>query len=49
MGLIAKWNTDTLLSMKLYVNVIVDKMKFRGYNVIVTRFNNIGWCFWEYR
>ena len=35
MGLIAKWNTDTLLSMKLYVNVIVDKMKFRGYNVIV--------------
>ena len=35
MGLIAKWNTDTLPSMKLYVNVIVDKMKFRGYNVIV--------------
>ena len=51
MGLIAKWNTDTLLSMKLYENVIVDKMKFRGYNVIVftTRFNNIGWCSWEYR
>ena len=49
MGLIAKWNTDKLLSMKLYVNVIVDKLKFRGYNVIVFTINNIGWCFWEYR
>ena len=45
MGLIAKWNTDTLLSMKLYLNVIVDKMRLRGCNVIVTRFNNVGWCF----
>ena len=45
MGLIAKWNTDTLLSMKLYLNVIVDKMRFRGWPdsiILVGVFENIG-------
>ena len=42
MGLIAKWNTDTLLSMKLYLNLIVDKMKLPDSIILVGVFENIG-------